>query len=138
MVDSITDGDVQRIEGFIDVSSGESQSSIEDKLSNRFEQFSDNAVKAFAERIRERNKEIGGVGGTQREVERIIDEELTTASGSGVTGKRTTMVRSSDGAYFGKKSDEDTYIDRWGNVMGYKKGTNQRKKLIDSSDLEDI
>lgn len=138
MVDSITGDDVQRIEGFIDVDATDTQDTIQDKLSNRFEQFSDKAVRAFANRIKERNTEIEDIGSTEREVQRIIDEQLTTASGAGITGTRTTMVRSSDGAYFGKKSDVDTYIDRWGNVMGYKKGTNKRKKLVDSSDLEEL
>ena len=127
MVDTITEEDVQRVEGRVpaDLST---EGEIEDHLNSKFDAFPEEAVDKFAEDIAEERTEE-----SRAEQEALKDQ--TAVSGAGVTGKRTTMVRSADGAFFGSKSDVSNYRDRWGNVMGYNPNTGNRKKLVDSSDV---
>jgi len=134
MVDSITESDVRRIENYIDVSKGDQRNKIEGLLRNRFSQFSDEALGEFAKRIEERNRSVGKSQKSTTEIERILRKQ-TTASGKGITGTRTTMIRDSNGSYFAAKKNVKTYRDRWGNIMGINKKNGKRKKLIDKADL---
>jgi len=129
MVDTITEEDVSRVEGRIpaDVTT---QGDIEDVLQSKFDTFSDFAVEKFAEEIAEERT-------PERQREREALQDQTAVSGEGATGSgtRTTMLRDSNGQYFGSKSDVSTYTDRWGNVMGYNESTGKRKKIIDSKEV---
>ena len=129
MVDSITDEDISRVEGRIpaDVTS---QGDIEDVLQSKFDTFNDAAVDKFAEEIAEDRT-------PERQREREVLQDKTAVSGEGATGSgtRTTMLRDSDGQYFGSKSDVSTYTDRWGNIMGYNEKTGKRKKIVDSKEV---
>jgi len=129
MVDSITEEDIIRVEGRIPADAT-SQGDIEDILESKFDTFNDAAVDKFAEEIAEDRT-------PERQRERDALQDKTAVSGEGATGSgtRTTMLRDSDGQYFGSKSDVSTYTDRWGNVMGYNESTGKRKKIVDSSEV---
>ncbi len=129
MVDTITEEDISRVEGRIPADAT-SQADIEDILESKFDTFNDAAVDKFAEEIAEDRT-------PERQREREVLQDQTAISGEGATGSgsRTTMLRDSDGQYFGRKSDVSTYKDRWGNVMGYNESTGKRKKIVDSSEV---
>jgi len=129
MVDDITEDDVERIEGRIPADAT-SQEDVEDIMQSKYNNFSDFAIKRFAERIAENRT-------PERQREREVLQDQTAVSGEGAagSGSRTTMLRDSEGQYFGSKSDVSTYTDRWGNVMGYNESTGKRKKIVDSSEV---
>ncbi len=129
MVDTITEEDISRVEGRIPADAT-SQADIEDILESKFDTFNDAAVDKFAEEIaQDRTPE------RQREREVLQDQTAISGEGAAGSGTRTTMLRDSDGQYFGSKSDVSTYTDRWGNVMGYNESTGKRKKIVDSSEV---
>ena len=129
MVDTITEEDISRVEGRIPADAT-SQAYIEDILESKFDTFNDAAVDKFAEEIAQDRT-------PERQREREVLQDQTAVSGEGATGSgtRTTMLRDSDGQYFGSKSDVSTYTDRWGNVMGYNEKTGKRKKIVDSKEV---
>jgi len=135
MVDTITGEDVTRVSGRVPADA-RTQADIEDILKSKFDTFSDKAVDKFAEEIADR-RPTDVSGGVPDNTKRQAINDKTAVSGEGATGSgsRTTMLRDSDGQYFGSKSEVSTYTDRWGNVMGYNESTGKRKKIVDSSEV---
>ena len=127
MVDSITEGDVQRIKNRVPTDL-KSEEDIEDYLNSKFDAFPKSAIDEFAEKVAEKRTP------EEQAKERSLKGK-TAVSGKGATGKRTTMLRDAEGHYFGAKSKVKTYEDRWGNLMGYNPSTGKRKKIVDSEDL---
>lgn len=128
MVDSITEGDVNRIKNRVPANLSDSEE-IEDYLSSKFDAFPDSAIDKFAEEVAEKRTPAGQAR------DRTLKDK-TAVSGAGVTGKRTTMLRAADGTYLGKKSAVKTWTDKHGNIMGHNTQTGKRKKVADSSEVQ--
>ena len=128
MVDSITDEDISRVEGYVpeDLSS---EGDIEDHIKSRFSNFPDAAVEKFADQIAEDRTEEGRAA-------RSVINDKTEFSGRGATGTRTKMVKDSEGHYFGSKDNVKTWTDQHGNLMGHNTNTGKRKKIADSSEVQ--
>jgi len=140
MVDSIEDGDVRRLEQYIDIDQGDTEAQIKEKLGNRFDDFTRKQVNAFGDLMAERREPTAAPGGDAQVTAKDIDDALNerkTRSGQlfGDSAKRAVLIRADDGSYIGSSDKVSTWIDQHGNLMGHNSDTGTRKKIVDKSDL---
>lgn len=111
--------DVRRVETNYIPEGKESRDEIAEHMQKELPEFSPKAIDVFSEKI----SEMRG-GGIESAIKSVLNRS-TKPMGRG----RSPMIRDTNNRVLGKSDNVVTWVDRWGNLMGYNTNTGRRAKI---------